>query len=109
MSNPSIYVINFFVTQHAQRERGKVIGVGVHVYVCGTITIDSPFQTFAVGLLVKFRKDYQIYSTPCSICPKDDACCRREIFTATLLLATALFSDSTKMSSAKNISSALNR
>ena len=47
--------------------RGKVIRVGVHIYVyiyiyvCGqkkilnrTLAIDSPFQTFAVGLLVKF-------------------------------------------------------
>ena len=52
-------------TPHAQRERGKVIGRGVHIYiyiyVCGrkkylnrTLEIDSPFQTFAVGLLVKF-------------------------------------------------------
>ena len=49
------------VTPHAQRERGKVIGCGVHIYiyniyVCGrkkylnrTLEIDSPFQTFAVG------------------------------------------------------------
>ena len=48
-------------TPHAQRERGKVIGRGVHIYVCGrkkylnrTLEIDSPFETFAVGLLVKF-------------------------------------------------------
>ena len=51
-------------TPHAQRERGKVIGVGVHIlclYVCGpkkklnrTLAIDSPFQTYAVGLLVEF-------------------------------------------------------
>ena len=38
---------------------GKVIGAGVHI-VCGqkklnhTLAIESPFQTFAVGLLVKF-------------------------------------------------------
>ena len=52
------------VTPHAQRERGKVIDRGVHniyIYVCGrkknlncTLEIDSPFQTFAVGLLVEF-------------------------------------------------------
>ena len=54
-----------FITPHAQRERGKVIGRGVHIYiyiyVCGrkkflnrTLEIDSPFQTLAVGLLVEF-------------------------------------------------------
>ena len=55
------------ITLHAQSERGKVIGCGVHIYiyiyiyVCGrkkylnrTLEIDSPFQTFAVGLLVEF-------------------------------------------------------
>ena len=53
------------VTPHAQRERGKVIGRGVHIYiyiyVCGrkknlnrTSEIDSPFQTLTVGLLVEF-------------------------------------------------------
>ena len=41
-----------------------MIGTGVHIYVCvfvdkkkvlnRTLAIDSPFQTFAVGLLVKF-------------------------------------------------------
>ena len=51
-------------TPHAQRERGKVIGVGVHIYVYmfvdqkknlnRTLVIDSPFQTYAVGLLVEF-------------------------------------------------------
>ena len=50
-------------TPHAQRERGKVIDRGVHIYiyVCEqkknlnrTLEIDSPFQTFAVGLLVEF-------------------------------------------------------
>ena len=55
------------VTPHAQRERGKVISRGVHIYiyiyiyVCGrkknlnrTLEIDSPFQTLTVGLLVEF-------------------------------------------------------
>ena len=53
--------IEWIITPHAQRERGKVIDRGVHVYVCGrkknlnrTLEIDSPFQTFAVGLLVEF-------------------------------------------------------
>ena len=55
--------LGLFVTLHAQRERGKVISCGVHIYiyVCGrkkylnrTLEIDSPFQTFAVGLLVEF-------------------------------------------------------
>ena len=50
-----------FTTPHAQRERGKVIGVSVHIcrYIClwtKTIfeSIDSPFQTFVVGLLDEF-------------------------------------------------------
>ena len=52
-----------FITPHAQRERGKVIGRGVHIYICvcgqkknlnRTLEIDSPFQTLAVGLLVEF-------------------------------------------------------
>ena len=54
-----------FITPHAQRERGKVIDRGVHIYiyiyVCGqkkifnrTLKIDSPFQTLTVGLLVEF-------------------------------------------------------
>ena len=54
------------VTPHAQRERGKVIGRGVHIYiyiyVCGrkkylnrTLEIDSPFQTFAVGFSSIYR------------------------------------------------------
>ena len=47
-----------------QHELGKVIGVGVHIAIClyvvdqkklnCTLAIDSPFQIFAVGLLVKF-------------------------------------------------------
>ena len=50
-------------TPHAQRERGKVIDRGVHIYiyVCGrkknlnrTLEIDSPFQTLTVGLLIEF-------------------------------------------------------
>ena len=53
-----------FITPHAQRERG-LSDWGwcpyIYIYVCGwkkylnrTLVIDSPFQTFAVGLLVKF-------------------------------------------------------
>ena len=49
------------ITPHAQRERGKVIDCGVHIYVCSrkkylnrTLEIDSPFQTLTVGLLVEF-------------------------------------------------------
>ena len=54
-------------TPHAHaRARGHVIGTGVHIryvgiYVYGqkkslnrTLAIDSPFQTFAVGLLVEY-------------------------------------------------------
>ena len=59
-----MFIITIF-TPHAQRERGKVIGRGVHIYiyiyVCGrkknlnrTLEIDSPFQTLTVGLLVEF-------------------------------------------------------
>ena len=51
--------------------RGKVIGVGVHVYTCiyvyiymfvgqkilnRTLAINSPFQTFAVGLLIELYR-----------------------------------------------------
>ena len=49
------------VTPHVQREWGKVIDRGVHIYVCSrkkylnrTLEIDSPFQTLTVGLLVEF-------------------------------------------------------
>ena len=51
-----------FLTPHMQRERGKVIGVGVHMFIClwtkknlnRTLAIDSPFQTYVLGLLVEF-------------------------------------------------------
>ena len=56
-----IYHVEHLITPHAQRERGKVIGRGVHIYICGrkknlnrTLEIDSPFQTLTVGLLVEF-------------------------------------------------------
>ena len=52
------------VTPHAQRERGKVIGLGVAspgniMFVVKkilnrTLANDLPFQTFTVGLLVEF-------------------------------------------------------
>ena len=49
------------ITPQAQRERGKVIDRGVHMYICGrkkylnrTLEIDSPFQTLTVGLHVEF-------------------------------------------------------
>ena len=49
------------ITPHAQRERGKVIGRGVHIYICGrkknlnrTLEIDLDFQTLTVGLVVEF-------------------------------------------------------
>ena len=59
------YYVDNVITPHAQRERGKVIDRGVHIYiyiyVCGrkkyfnrTLEIDSPFQTLTVGLLVEF-------------------------------------------------------
>ena len=51
-----------YLGPHVQCERGKVIGVGVHMFIClwtkknlnSTLAIDSPFQTYAVGLLVEF-------------------------------------------------------
>ena len=57
--------MRLIITPHAQRERGKVIGVGVHIYiyVCmfvdqkklnRTLVIESTFQSIAVGLLVEF-------------------------------------------------------
>ena len=56
------YLHYTFIT--AQRERGKVIGLGVliYIYIClwrkknlnRTLPIDLPFQAFAVGLLVEF-------------------------------------------------------
>ena len=64
----TIYVVTILllhinvVTPHAQRERGKVIGLGVLVYIYmfvvkknlnRTLAIDLPFQ-IAVGLLVEF-------------------------------------------------------
>ena len=51
------------ITPLAQRERGKVIGLGVLIYIYmfvdkknlnRTLAIDLPFQTFAVGLVVEF-------------------------------------------------------
>ena len=57
----SSFLVSVLFTPHAQRERGKVIGRGVHIYICGrkkylnrTLEIDSPFQTLTVGLLVEF-------------------------------------------------------
>ena len=58
-------LISALFTPHAQREQGKVIDSGVHIYiyiyVCGrkknlnrTLEIDSPFQTLTVGLLIEF-------------------------------------------------------
>ena len=55
-----VYVFFVVFTPHVQRERGKVICCGVHIYIyiClwtkknlnRTLEIDSPFQTFTVGL-----------------------------------------------------------
>ena len=54
------------ITPHVQRKRGKLIGVGVHIYIYiyiymlvdqkkdHTLAIDSPIQTFTIGLLVEF-------------------------------------------------------
>ena len=57
----TVLVTNAVITPHAQHERGKVIGRGVHICLWTkkkilnrTLEIDSPFQTFAVGLLVEF-------------------------------------------------------
>ena len=48
------------ITPHTQCERDKVIICGVHICLWTkknlnrTLEIDSPFQTFAVGLLLEF-------------------------------------------------------
>ena len=49
------------ITPHVHaRAGGYVIGAGVHKYVSGpkklnrTLAINSPFQTFTVGLLVEY-------------------------------------------------------
>ena len=45
------------VTSHTQREWGKVIDIvyiGMFVDQKHTLAIDSPFQTFTVGLLAEF-------------------------------------------------------
>ena len=63
--SPILPFMPYIFTPYAQRERGKVIVVGVHIYIClyvcgpkhflnRTLAIDSPFQTYAVGLLVEF-------------------------------------------------------
>ena len=41
-------------TPHAQHDRGKVIDVCGPKNLNRTLSIDSSFQTFAVGLLVEF-------------------------------------------------------
>ena len=57
--NPS----HLIVTPHIHAlAGGYVIGAGVHIHICVcgqkklncTLAIDSPFQTFTVGLLVEF-------------------------------------------------------
>ena len=63
LSHPQVSTQHLFITPHVQRERDKVIGVGVHICIymfvdkknlnC-TSAIDSLFQTFTVGLLVEF-------------------------------------------------------
>ena len=41
-------------------EQDKTIGIHIYIYVCGqkklnrTLAIDSPFQTFEVGLFIEF-------------------------------------------------------
>ena len=60
--DPIVLIKIWIVTPHAQRERGKVIGRGVHIYIYlwskknlnRTLEIDSPFPTLTVGLLVEF-------------------------------------------------------
>ena len=61
--------IRHLITLHAQCEWGQVIGVGVHLYINvymgmfvdktttlnRTLAIDSPLQTFTVGLLIEFH------------------------------------------------------
>ena len=57
-------IVAILITPHTQRERGKVIDRGVHIYIyiClwskknlnRTLEIYSPFQALTVGLLVEF-------------------------------------------------------
>ena len=64
-TNEYSWLLLCLITPHTQREQGKVIGCVVHIYIYiyvggrkkklnRTLEIDSPFQTFAVGLLVEF-------------------------------------------------------
>ena len=59
------HIIPSLFTLHVQHDRGKVIGVSVHIYIYigifvdkknlnRTLAINSLFQTFVVGLLVEF-------------------------------------------------------
>ena len=58
--NKCIYVITIHYYPACAARAGEMIGIGVHVYVCDknnlnrTLAINSPFQTFAVGLLIEF-------------------------------------------------------
>ena len=55
-------VLYGFITPHTHAQAGGyVIGAGVHIYIYmfvdelnRTLAIDSPFQTFAVRVLVEF-------------------------------------------------------
>ena len=42
--NSCIYSIHVFITPHAQRERGKVIDRGVHIYIC--LWLKKKFESY---------------------------------------------------------------
>ena len=49
------------VTPHAQRERGKVIGRGVHIYICGRKKFESYFRDRLTFSNVDSRTSRRIY------------------------------------------------
>ena len=51
----------YFITPHAQRERGKVIGLGVVVYVCGQKKFESYFSDRLTFSNIRGRTSRRIY------------------------------------------------
>ena len=41
-----MYINNIFITPHAQRERGKVIGRGVHIYIYICLWSKKKFESY---------------------------------------------------------------
>ena len=56
------YIIQLTIISMCSASGGKVIGVGVQIYIClwtkknlnRTLAINSPFQTLAIELLMEF-------------------------------------------------------